>query len=190
MSREAGDFTDVRGDVAFLNGIYTAYVEEILYPALKEHSMACLGVDIFSKDYDEEIRADRALSDQVKKYLQLGHFEKDGTFTPIPSKDDFQFPLEDEMMEVGNDDPGDEIMEEELTRLLSSYTEAEKFAMAVKQFVMRTHWFMSHFRGLYRADSELIEQLRESTHFQKLLADALFLVFESEVMMLTVGYDD
>ena len=89
MSREAGDFADVRGDVAFLNGIYTAYVEEILFPALKQDPMIYLGVDIF-----------------------------------------------------------------------------------------------------YHAGSEFIEQMRESVHFHMLPADALFLVFESEVMLLTVGYDD
>ena len=190
MSREAGDFTDVRGDVAFLNGIYTAYVEEILYPVLKDDPMIKLCVDIFSTYYDEELRADQALSDQVKKYLELGHFEKDGTFIPLPSKDDFQFPLEEEMREVGKDDPGDEVMEEELTRFLSSLAKPEELSMAVKQFVMRTHWFLSHFSGVYRADDSLNKQLRKSIHFQELLADTLFLVFGTEVMMLTVGYDD
>lgn len=191
MSREAGDFAYVRGDVAFLNGIYTAYVEEILYPALKDHTMICLGVDIFSTYYDdEELHADQALTEQVKKYLQLGHFEKDGTFTPLPSKDVFSFPLEEKMRKIDRGDPEDEIMEEELTRFLSFYAKPEELPSAVKQFVMRTHWFLDHLSGLYRADSSLNKQLGESIHFQKLLADALFLVFESEVMMLTIGFDD
>ena len=190
MSREAGDFADVRGDVAFLNGIYTAYVEEILYPALKQDPMISLGVDIFSTYYDEEIRADQALSAQVKKYLQLGHFEKDGTFTPLPSKDDFSFPLEEEMRHVSQDESGDEIMTEELTRFLADCADLGKLPEAVKQFVMRTHWFLSHFSGLYHAGTEFVEQMRESIHFQMLPAGALFLVFESEVMMFTVGYDD
>lgn len=150
--------------------------------------MVSLGIDIFCTYYDEETCADQALSEQVKKYLEIGHFEKDGVFVPLPSKDDFHFPLEEEMRRV--DDYGDEIMEEELLLFLSSNADMEKLPEAIKQFVMRTHWFLPGFRGVYKPDSSFTEQMNKSVHFQMLPGGALFLVFGAYVMMLTVGFDD
>lgn len=189
MSREALDFCDIRGDISFLNGIYTAYVEEILHPALKEHLMLNVEVNIFSIGDEREFRADTALSKQVKKYLELGSFDKDGVFTPLPSNDDFHFPFEEEMKSVDKD-RSDEILTENLILFLKEYAVSEdKLAEAVKLFVYRVHWFLySTFDGVYLPGPDVISQLKESTRFQTFLTGALFLRFGTRVMLLTTGY--
>lgn len=189
MSREAGDFADISGDIAFLNGIYTAYVEEILYPVLKTGNMISLLVDIFSTFDKEETRADQALSAQIKNYLEVGNFDKDGTFIPLPSNDNFEFPLEEKMNPARRNSPDDGILEKELYHFMEAYSDPTNLPAAVKAFIQRTHWYLSGFTGLYHADSELIGQLKKSIHFQRIPSDAIFLVFGSEVMMLTIGYD-
>ena len=100
MSREALDFRNIKGDIAFLNGIYTAYMEEILYPAIERYnddSMYSIVIDIFSiedpDNVEKEIRVDVALRRQLKEYLELGYYDKDMNFTPVPSSDDFHIPF-------------------------------------------------------------------------------------------------
>lgn len=191
MSREAGDFYDIRGDIAFLNGIYTVYVEDILFPVIKQDIMLTLEVDIFSLGDDEEIRADKALSEQVQKYLELGNFDKKGNFIPLTSNDDFHFPFEEEMMNVDRES-ADAILERELISFLKDCTSSkERLEEAVKKFVMRTHWYSpGRFCGFYHASSDVINQLKSSIHFQLVPAGALFLKFGDMVMLLTIGYDD
>ena len=192
MSREVGDFYDIRGDIAFLNGIYTVYVEDILLPLLKKDSMLNLEVDIFSLGYDEEYRADAALSDQVKNYLEIGHFDEEDNFIPLPSNDDFHFPFEEEIRVISRDDPDDDILAQELISFLEDCVDSKvQLEKAVKAFVIRTHWYpMGRFCGVYHAGPDFVRQLKDSVHFQLLPAGALFLKFGYNVMLLTIGYDD
>ena len=189
MSREAGDFANIRGDIAFLNGIYTAYVEEILYPVLKTGNMISLIVDIFPSFDKEETRADQVLSAQIKNYLEVGNFDKDGNFIPLPSNDNFEFSLEEIMVPAQHNTSDDELLETELYHFLEAYSDLTILSAAVKAFIQRTHWYLSSFSGRYHADSELIGQLKKSIHFHRIPTDAVFFVFGSEVMMLTIGYD-
>ena len=191
MSREASDFYDIRGDISFLNGIYTVYVEDILLPVIEQDPMLALEVDIFSLGDEGEIPADKALSEQVQKYLELGNFDEDGNFIPLPSKDDFHFPFEEEMQSV-NGELDDDVLAQELTAFLKDCAPSEEqLEEAVKKFVQRTHWYSpGRFCGFYHADADVIRQLKRSIHFQLLLAGALFLKFGDMVMMLTMGYDD
>jgi len=189
MSREAGDFANTRGDIAFLNGIYTAYVEEILYPVLKSENMISLIVDIFPIFDKEETRIDQALSAQIKDYLEVGNFDKDGNFIPLPSNDNFEFSIEGKMLPALHNASDDELLENKLYHFLEAYADLTELSAAVKAFIQRMHWYLSSFSGLYHADSELIGQLEKSIHFHRIPKDAIFLAFGPEVMMLTIGYD-
>lgn len=191
MSREMADFYKVRGDIAFLNGIYTAYVEELLYPGLEKDLMIHLGVDIFSIGDDEEKRVDAALADHIRNYLEIGSYDKDGNFTPMDSSDDFRIPFEEEKVKVSKDTSTDEIMEEAIFSFLKFYAiSEEEMREAVKKFIIRIHWYLSALDSLYNASGDVVGQLQGNMHYPMITSDALFLKFDSTVMLLFIGYSD
>ncbi len=187
MSRDAIDFYRVRGDIAFLNGIFTAYMEEILYPVIKDDDFFVMHIDLFSIGDEEEKRIDVALAEHIKNYSELGQYDNQNNFTPVSSRDDFHFHVEEELREAS-----DEILIQELYSLLKIYAESDKELLdAVRQFVLRAHQFLySTLSGTYMADHDVLYQLNKNMHFQMLTAGALFMKFDNFVMLLTIGYDN
>ncbi len=186
MSRDTDDFCRIRGDIAFLNGIFTAYMEEILYPVIKDDNSFVMHIDLFSIGDEEEKRIDVALSEHIKNYLELGQYDYQNNFIPVSSSDDFHFHVEDNMRKAN-----DEILIQELYSLLKIYASSDRDLLdAVRQFVLRTHQFLySTLSGIYMAKHDVLYQLNKNMHFQKLIAGALFMKFDTFVMLLTIGYD-